>query len=70
MDLDQLLTRAVQSGATDVHLKFGRPPAARLDGQIVAVDGINALTQQDLETVLATVTAVNAQPNPPRMFAG
>jgi len=61
MDLDQLLTRAVQSGATDVHLKFGRPPAARLDGQIVAVDGINALTQQDLETVLASVTAVNPQ---------
>ena len=26
MDLDQLLTRAVQSGATDLHLKFGRPP--------------------------------------------
>ena len=44
MDLDQLLTRAVQSGATDVHLKFGRPPAIRQDGQIHAVDGFNALT--------------------------
>jgi twitching motility protein PilT len=61
MDLDQLLTRAVQSGATDIHLKFGRPPAVRVDGQVVPVEGLNALTAQDLETVLAAVTAVNRQ---------
>ena len=61
MDLDQLLTRAVQSGATDLHLKFGRPPAIRKDGQVRALEGINALTAQDLETVLAAVTAVNRQ---------
>ena len=61
MDLDQLLTRAVQSGATDIHLKFGGSPAVRVDGQVVPVEGINALTAQDLETVLAAVTAVNRQ---------
>ena len=61
MDLDQLLTRAVQSGATDLHLKFGRPPAIRMDGQVRSLEGINALTAQDLETVLAAVTAVNRQ---------
>ena len=61
MDLDQLLTRAVQSGATDLHLKFGSPPAIRKDGQVRALEGINALTAQDLETVLAAVTAVNRQ---------
>jgi twitching motility protein PilT len=61
MDLDLLLTRAVQTGATDVHLKFGRPPAIRRDGQVLPLDGINALTAQDLDTVLAAVTAVNRQ---------
>ncbi|HSL66370.1 MAG TPA: PilT/PilU family type 4a pilus ATPase, partial [Gaiellaceae bacterium] len=61
MDLDLLLTRAHQSGATDVHLKFGRPPAIRQDGQILQVEGMNALTAQDLDTVLAAVTAVNPQ---------
>jgi twitching motility protein PilT len=61
MDLDALLTRAVQSGATDLHLKFGRPPAVRLDGQVVQLEGFTPLTAQDLETVLAAVTAVNRQ---------
>ena len=59
MDPDLLLTRAVQSGATDLHLKFGRPPAIRQDGQVVPLEGVNALTAQDLETVLAAVTAAN-----------
>ena len=59
MDLNDLLARAVQSGATDVHLKFGRPPVVRKDGQIIAVEGFPALTAQDLDIVLAAVTAVN-----------
>jgi twitching motility protein PilT len=61
MDLDLLLTRAVQNGATDLHLKFGRPPNIRQDGQVIPLDGFNALTAQDLETVLAALTAVNRQ---------
>ena len=61
MDLDLILTTAVQSGATDVHLKFGRPPAVRRDGQVLPMEGVNALTAQDLDTVLAAVTAVNRQ---------
>ena len=61
MDLDVLLTRAHQSGATDIHLKFGRPPAIRQDGQVVPVADYNPLTAQDLETVLGAVTAVNPQ---------
>ena len=61
MDLDHLLTRAVQSGSTDLHLKFGRAPAIRQDGQVLSLEGFNALTAQDLETVLAAVTAVNRQ---------
>jgi twitching motility protein PilT len=61
MDLDQLLTRAVQLGATDIHLKFARPPVVRQDGQVFPLDNVNPLTAQDLETVLAAVTAVNRQ---------
>jgi twitching motility protein PilT len=61
MDLDALLTRAVQSGATDIHLKFGRPPFVRRDGEMVPLEGFNAVSGQDLETILAALTAVNRQ---------
>jgi twitching motility protein PilT len=61
MDLDLLLTRAVHTGATDIHLKVGRPPNVRKDGQVTALADFNALTPQDLETVLAALTAVNRQ---------
>jgi twitching motility protein PilT len=61
MDLNDLLLGAVQAGATDVHLKLGRPPVLRRDGALVPVENWNALTPADLESVLATVTAVNRQ---------
>jgi twitching motility protein PilT len=61
MDLNDLLLRAVSNGATDVHLKLGRPPILRRDGGLVPLEGWNPLTPVDLESVLATVTAVNKQ---------
>ena len=39
MDLNGLLRYAVELGASDIHLKFGRPPIFRRDGQIAALDG-------------------------------
>jgi twitching motility protein PilT len=61
MDLNDLLLGAVTLGATDVHLKLGRPPILRRDGALAQIEGWNALTPADLESVLATVTAINRQ---------
>jgi twitching motility protein PilT len=61
MDLNDLLQSAVSSGATDVHLKIGRPPIIRCDGSLVSLEGWSPLTPTDLEAVLAQVTAVNRQ---------
>jgi twitching motility protein PilT len=61
MDLNDLLHGAVSSGATDVHLKVGRPPIIRCDGSLVSLEGWSPLTPTDLEAVLAQVTAVNRQ---------
>jgi twitching motility protein PilT len=61
MDLNDLLLRAVAYGATDVHLKLGRPPILRREGKLAALEGWNPLTPTDLESVLAAVTAVNRQ---------
>jgi len=57
MNLDTLLAEAVRLGASDVHLKLGRPPMIRRDGDIAPVAGADPLTEADLETCLRTVTA-------------
>jgi twitching motility protein PilT len=61
MDLNDLLLGAVKAGATDVHLKLGRPPILRRDGSLTPLENWNAVTPADLESVLATVTAINRQ---------
>jgi twitching motility protein PilT len=57
MDLDALLLHAIERGASDVHLKVGRPPVLRGDGALKPLDDWPDLDAQMLETVLAQVTA-------------
>ncbi len=59
MDLVSLLTRAVDAGASDVHLKLGQPPVIRIDGELEPMEGWAAMTEQDLLTVLDTVTEIS-----------
>ena len=56
MDLNPLLRRAVELGASDVHLKIGKPPVARTDGSLAPMDDVRALDADDLEGVLETIT--------------
>jgi twitching motility protein PilT len=58
MDLNALLRLAVELGASDIHLKVGRPPAVRHDGEISPLDE-PALTDDDLVVALRTVTVEN-----------
>lgn len=51
-----MLLRAVQSGASDVHLKIGQPPVLRRDGTLLPLEGWPALDEAQLDSVLATVT--------------
>ena len=55
MNLDVLLSRAVDLGASDIHLKLGRPPMLRRDGSLGPIEGPE-LTEADLEVVLQQVT--------------
>jgi twitching motility protein PilT len=57
MDLDALLRRAVELGATDVHLKEGKPPILRRDGALGPMEGAAALTIGDLEVIVELVGA-------------
>ncbi len=54
-----LLKSAVESGASDVHLKLGQPPIIRLDGDLEQMEGIMALSEGDLESVLDAVTRIS-----------
>jgi twitching motility protein PilT len=58
VDLDFFLGRAVDLGASDMHLKLGRPPVYRRDGDLEPLDGAAELTDADLDSVLRKVTAV------------
>ena len=56
MDLNGLLRHAVELGASDIHLKLGRPPVLRRDGGLAALDTA-PLDEADLASILETVGA-------------
>ena len=58
MDLNALLRHAVDLGASDIHLKIGRPPILRRDGALAPIDdSYPALSEHALREVLETVGA-------------
>jgi twitching motility protein PilT len=61
MDLNGLLRTAVDRGASDVHLKAGRPPVVRLDGELQALAGWEPLGPAQLEVLLGDVCAAPAR---------
>ena len=58
MDLKTLLTRAVDAGATDVHLKVGGPPRIRTDGRLLPLEE-RRLDEADLTAVVDQVCAAS-----------
>lgn len=57
MDLNALLRRAVDDGASDVHLKLGQPPMLRRDGDLIPLDGHPPLDGAALAGALETIAA-------------
>jgi twitching motility protein PilT len=56
MEFDDLLRRAVEAGASDIHLKFGRPPMLRRDGAVAPLEGTDELSNAQLDGYLRAVT--------------
>jgi twitching motility protein PilT len=61
MELNALLRRAVELGASDIHLKVGRPPMLRRDGALGELEGHEPLNATHLGLALNQVT--NAAPS-------
>src|SRR2546429_7825640 len=56
VELNAVLRRAVEQGASDVHLKVGQLPVARGDGTLTPFADHPPLTDADLEAALAIVS--------------
>jgi twitching motility protein PilT len=56
MDLNRLLLRAVELGASDIHLKLGKPPVLRCDGDLGVLPEEGQLAADDLLAAVRTVT--------------
>jgi twitching motility protein PilT len=57
VDLNALLRRAVDLGASDVHLKQGQPPVLRRDGELALLEDHAVVDDAALAAVLGTVGA-------------
>jgi twitching motility protein PilT len=57
MELNPLLKRAVELGASDIHLKVGLPPILRRDGALSPLDEYATLMDKDMEALIEVVGA-------------
>src|ERR1700675_1404045 len=55
-DYKSILQNMIQQGASDVHLKVGRPPTLRVDGHMVTLE-MPPLTQEDLRSLAEQIMA-------------
>jgi twitching motility protein PilT len=54
MNIRHILERALQSLASDLHIKAGTPPTIRVDGQLFALDEPEP-TSQDIDTIVEQI---------------
>src|SRR5213592_3067934 len=55
MELNPLLKRAVELGASDIHLKVGLPPILRRDGALSPLEESAILVDRDMESLIEVV---------------
>lgn len=55
MDLDETLTKALELGASDVHLKVPLPPVTRINGVLSPIRGADRLTPEEVKRVALSV---------------
>jgi twitching motility protein PilT len=58
-DLEKILEAAVNLGASDVHMKVGRPPIVRLDGELTPLSGFSTFGAPQLNDIVNRVCAAS-----------
>jgi twitching motility protein PilT len=59
-NIDELLRRAVDAGASDLHLKVGSGPVARVEGELVRLEGFERLTPDDTKAYAEAILTPRA----------
>ncbi|HIE21218.1 MAG TPA: PilT/PilU family type 4a pilus ATPase [Acidimicrobiia bacterium] len=59
-NIDDLLVRAVDLGASDIHLKVGSAPIIRVDGQLRRMDGFEPLRPADTQAYAESILTPKA----------
>src|SRR3989338_3890214 len=52
LELNKLLSQAVERNASDLHLKVGEPPVIRVDSQLIRLDNYQVLSDQLLHDLI------------------
>jgi twitching motility protein PilT len=55
VDINELLKKAVQIGASDLHIKAGSVPIIRLDGELTTLSGEKRLTLEDTANIASAI---------------
>lgn len=56
VNIDEMLRVMVEKGASDLHLRVPSSPVIRIDGHLMPLDGLTAITPQDVEEALENIT--------------
>jgi len=60
INIDELLKQAVDAGASDLHLKVGSGPVARVEGELVRLEGFDRLTPADTKAYAEAILTPRA----------
>ncbi|MFC1522259.1 type IV pilus twitching motility protein PilT [Elusimicrobiota bacterium] len=55
MELVEILTKAVEKGASDIHLVIGKPPMTRIKGEISELEGFDVLSREESKGLIYSV---------------
>ncbi len=55
MDLDEVLRKAIELGASDIHLKVPLPPVTRINGVLAPMRGEERLTPDEVRRVALSI---------------
>ncbi|MFH1745342.1 MAG: type IV pilus twitching motility protein PilT [bacterium] len=52
MNIKDLFSNAAKKGASDLHLVAGLPPALRIDGELLYIEGANPISKKEMEVMV------------------